>query len=401
VNWLESDRRSSIFVALLCGIVALPLLGVSLTLPSLPSLRGAFAAPVERVQWTISAYYLCLAAMQLPYGALSDRYGRRPLLIAALALYGFAAAACAFASSLEVLIGFRVLQGLGAAGCMVLARAVVGDAFTGARGLRMMTIVLSGPGVVALMAPAAGGWLSAAIGWRGVFATLAGVGLLLAAAAVAFLPETKPARVEREGGARETLRACAAFFGTPAAFGSASIMAFCQAGLYATSYLSAFIFIEVFGVAEQHYGWLLAITGGTMLCGSWAATLLPPLRRQRAFSMVAPFAVVTAIGLFAATMSPMPGVKGIVAIMVPLAAYAFCCAFFSPTAGLASVRAVPQAAGIASAITGTMQIGLGAVFIWLGGRLYDGTPSALGICIAIAAVIWTSLYLSLGRRWLA
>jgi len=400
VDWLESDRRGRIFVALICGIVALPLLGVSLTLASLPSLRDAFAAPVERVQWTVSAYYLCLAAMQLPYGVLSDRYGRRPLLIAASALYGLAGAACAFVSSLEALIGFRALQGLGAAGCMVLARAVVGDAFSGERGLRMMTIVLSGPGVVALIGPAAGGWLSAAIGWRGVFATLGGVGLSIAAAAVAVLPETRPARAERGGRTGETVRGCAAFFGTPAALVPALIMAFCQAGIYAYSSLSAFIFIEFFGVAQQHYGWLLAMTGSAVLCGTWAATLLPSLRRQRAFRMVAPCAIVAAIALLGATMSPMPGVKGLVAVMAPLVAYAFCTAFFTPAAGLASVRAVPQA-GIASAITGTLQIALGAAFVWLGGRLYDGTPSALGICIAIAAAIWTSLYLSLGRRWLA
>jgi DHA1 family bicyclomycin/chloramphenicol resistance-like MFS transporter len=396
---LSEVKRPS--AALICAIAALPQLGVALTLPSLPTLRVALGAPVEMIQLTISAYFACLAATQLAYGGLSDRFGRRPFLLGSLALFSLAGAACALTSSLPALIALRALQGVGAAGCMVLTRAVIGDAWQGAGAVRMMSVAFTAPATVSLLGPLAGGWLLEGLGWRGVFATIAAIALAWGVWALRALPETRPAAL-RDRSAAATLSltgACALFLRTPASVVFAAIMAFASAGIYAYSSVSAFVLIEVFGVPRQHYGWFLALTGTAMVGGSWSGGRLPAASRRKWLTAGSIVALVAALGVLAATHAPWRGAAGIVAIMVPMTVYGFCIGLVSPSAAVGAFQQVPRIAGTASALTGTLTMGAGALFVWIGGRLYDGTPAALGVCVALAAAAWIPLYLGIARRW--
>jgi len=393
----QSSRRPS--VALLCAITGLPQLGVALTLPSLPTLRATFDAPVEIVQLTISAYFLFLGATQLPYGVLSDRYGRRPLLIVSLALYGVAGLACAFTTSLSALIVLRALQGIGASGCVVLSRAVVNDAWQGTDAVRMMSVAMLAPATVSLLAPLSGGWLLAGVGWQGVFATLGCLGVIAWIWVMRALPETLARRDPTATQPAQILRNVGLFLGSPRALTLTIMSALIGAGIYVYSAISAFVLIEVFGVPSAHYGWFLVMTGIAMVGGNWIGGRLPPERRGKVLFVMSFAALASAWLVLAASLSPLRGAAGIAALMLPMLVYGFCAGLFSPALAVSILRQTPGIAGVASAIMGTFFMGGGALFVWLSGVLYDGTPSALGIGVAIAATAWVALYLGFARRW--
>lgn len=395
---MSTDRKPP-SAALLCAITGLPQLGAALTLPSLPTLRAEFGVPVDVVQLTISAYFLFLGATQLPYGVLSDRFGRRPLLVISLGLYGIAGLACAFATNLYVLIALRALQGLGASGCVVLSRAVVNDAYQGQEAVRMMSIAMLAPAMVSLLAPLTGGWLLAGVGWHGVFATIGTVGLVAWVWTIRALPETIVRRDPTATNPSRMLKNIASFLSTPQCVVLAIVSALIGSAVYVYSAISSFVLIEVFGIPSAHYGWFLVMTGIAMVSGNWVGGHLPAERRPKILLAMTFVALAAGWGVLAASVSGLRGAPGIAAIMAPMIVYGFCAGLFSPALAVATLRHAPGIAGVASAIMGTLFMGSGALFVWIGGKLYDGTPSALGIGVALAATLWVALYLLFARRW--
>ena len=136
-------------------------------LPALPMLTAALGAPMHSAQLTMSALILAFGLAQMVWGPVSDRIGRRPVLLAGLALHAVASAGCALAGSIEALVLWRVLQGTALAAAVVCARAIVRDLYEPAEGAQVMALALSGLGVIALIGPLAGGLSAAAFGWRG------------------------------------------------------------------------------------------------------------------------------------------------------------------------------------------------------------------------------------------
>jgi DHA1 family bicyclomycin/chloramphenicol resistance-like MFS transporter len=161
------------FTLLLGVIISLQLFGISITLPVLPSITAAFNASAEATQLTISAFLAGIALSQMVYGSLSDRFGRKPVLMGGLALYALAGLGCALAPGVEFLIALRVLQGAGAAASVVITRAIVRDLFEGRRGVQMLSRLGAMTSVVPMLAPLFGGLLLPYVGWRGIFAVLA------------------------------------------------------------------------------------------------------------------------------------------------------------------------------------------------------------------------------------
>src|SRR5215470_8304585 len=161
---------------LLSFLTALGPLSMDRYLPSLPDIGRTLAAPVLQVQLTISSYLFGFAVGQIFYGPVSDRLGRRPVLLAALVVYALATVGCAVAQSIHALIGLRFLQALGGAGAIVLARAVVRDLYSGVRAGRELSLI--------------GGGLQTFFGWRATFVALVICALVIGATAARLLPET-------------------------------------------------------------------------------------------------------------------------------------------------------------------------------------------------------------------
>src|SRR3984885_9256030 len=151
---------------LLSFLTALGPLSMDMYLPSLPDIGRALHAPTLHVQLTISSYLFGFAVGQIFYGPISDRIGRKPVLLAALVLYGVASIGCAAAQSIHGLIALRFLQALGGAGAIVLARAVVRDLYSGVRASRELSLMGSITAFAPIVAPMIGGLLQTSFGWR-------------------------------------------------------------------------------------------------------------------------------------------------------------------------------------------------------------------------------------------
>jgi DHA1 family bicyclomycin/chloramphenicol resistance-like MFS transporter len=175
---------------LLSFLTALGPLSMDMYLPSLPDIGRALHAPTLHVQLTISSYLFGFAVGQIFYGPISDRIGRKPVLLAALVLYGVASIGCAAAQSIHGLIAMRFLQALGGAGAIVLARAVVRDIYSGARASRELSVMGAITAFAPIVAPTIGGVLQVLFGWRAIFLMLVIFAAVAAVVAARLLPET-------------------------------------------------------------------------------------------------------------------------------------------------------------------------------------------------------------------
>jgi MFS transporter, DHA1 family, multidrug resistance protein len=175
---------------LLSFLTALGPLSMDMYLPSLPEIARTLHAPILDVQLTISSYLFGFAVGQIFYGPVSDRLGRKPVLLTALVLYGLASVGCALAQSVDGLIALRFVQALGGAGVIVLARAVVRDIYSGARASRELSLMGSITAFAPIVAPTIGGILQTAFGWRATFVLLVGFAGIAGAVATLLLPET-------------------------------------------------------------------------------------------------------------------------------------------------------------------------------------------------------------------
>jgi DHA1 family bicyclomycin/chloramphenicol resistance-like MFS transporter len=175
---------------LLSFLTALGPLSMDMYLPSLPDIGRVLQVPTLQVQLTISSYLFGFAVGQILYGPVSDRLGRRPVLLAALVVYVLATVGCAIARSIDALIGLRFLQALGGAGAIVLARAVVRDLYSGPRAGRELSLMGAITGVAPIFAPVIGGGLQTFFGWRATFFLLVIIALVVGATAARLLPET-------------------------------------------------------------------------------------------------------------------------------------------------------------------------------------------------------------------
>jgi MFS transporter, DHA1 family, multidrug resistance protein len=175
---------------LLSFLTALGPLSMDMYLPSLPEIAHSLNAPVLDAQLTISAYLFGFAVGQIFYGPISDRFGRKPVLLIAVVLYAVATIGCAMAQSIEGLIAARFLQALGGAGSIVLARAVVRDVYSGARAGRELSLMGAITGFAPIIAPMIGGLLQTVLGWRAIFIVLLGFAVVSGAMAALLLPET-------------------------------------------------------------------------------------------------------------------------------------------------------------------------------------------------------------------
>ena len=175
---------------LLSFLTALGPLSMDMYLPSLPAIGADLHAPTLRVQLSISSYLFGFAVGQIFYGPVSDRFGRRPILLAALVVYGLASIGCAAAQSIDGLIVLRFLQALGGAGAIVLARAVVRDLYSGVRAGRELSLMGAITGFAPIIAPVIGGGLQTFFGWRATFVMLVICAFVIGATAARLLPET-------------------------------------------------------------------------------------------------------------------------------------------------------------------------------------------------------------------
>jgi MFS transporter, DHA1 family, multidrug resistance protein len=258
-----------VFATLLAALAMLGPFSIDTYMPSFPAIGRSLAASTFELQWTISAFLATFALMSLFHGAISDSYGRRPVILVNLALFVIASVGCALAAAFHQLLWFRALQGLAAGAGIIVGRAMIRDSFAGDDAQRMMSTVTMIFGLAPAIAPIVGGWLQAAFGWRAVFVFLALYPAVLLVACYRLLPETLPPSARQPFVARVLMANYAKLLGNTRLILLSSAIAFnfCAFFLYIAA--APVIIYQWLGLGETEFAWLFIPGIGGIVIGAF------------------------------------------------------------------------------------------------------------------------------------
>jgi DHA1 family bicyclomycin/chloramphenicol resistance-like MFS transporter len=365
--------------ALLALLTAIGPLSVDLYLPSLPEIGRALAASPAAVGLTLSFYLIGFAVGQIACGPLSDRQGRKPVMLAAMLVYCVATVVCASAPSIEVLIGARAVQAFGSSGAMVLARAVVRDLYDGPRAGRELSLMAMIMGLAPIVAPLIGSLLQAVFGWRACFVFLFAAGIAAASAVRWLLPETlRPRPPGRPASMWASLGVVARNRG---ALAHVAIIAGGYGGLFAFISGSPFVLQSVHGLSPLGYGLAFAISSTGYIAGtSLAARLVTRWGLDRTVGCGTLALAAGGLSMIAATALAPHAVAGIV---VPMTVYLFGLGFAMPQALAGALQPFPERAGAASSLIGCIQQTVAASTGALVAHALDATAWPLVIGVAV------------------
>jgi len=381
-----------VLLMLLIVMTGLAPVSLYLLVPALPMLVTTFGQDASVVQMTVSCYMIGIACSQLVLGPLSDRYGRRPVMLAALSLSIVASFGCIFAQTLPQLIIARFLQALGGASGMVISRAIIRDLYPRERIGAMISLVVAVMMIAQMLSPLTGGLIEHALGWHAIFYVAAVLSIGIAIAVALALPETRRPRVEAGGFRSDVvlLLKSRAFIGYVLCqvLASQIIFAFAGGGPY---------IVEIqMGRSSAEYGAWFATTAFAYFAGNMFCVRFSPrhsLDRLIWFGLVLQLtgAFLNFIwGVFGYNQVPMVLFGTQMIVMFANAAV-----MANSAAGAISVR--PSASGTASGAMGFLQMGIGAVTsqvgAWLGGHFSTTLPLTIAILLLSLACACSMIFL--------
>jgi DHA1 family bicyclomycin/chloramphenicol resistance-like MFS transporter len=375
--------RRRIRLGLIIGsLTALAPLSIDLYLPALPELTHDFGVSASEGQLTLTACLVGLALGQMIAGPLSDRLGRRPPLLAGLAAYSAASFACAFASSLWVLVALRLVQGLGGAAGIVIARAVVRDLRSGAAAARVFSLLMIVTGMAPILAPIIGAQLLRVTSWNGLFVTLAIAGIVLLLATAAGLDETLPAERRRGGGWQETAHTFIGLLRDRVFLGYALVIGAAFGELFAYIAGSPFVVQDIYGVSPQLYAGVFALNAvGLVVCGQINGVLVGRFGPRRLLRFGVAVALTAGLCLLAVVLASDVGLAGILPCLFVVVSSV---GFVMPNAMALALNDYPHVAGSASALLGALPFLIGAAVAPLTG--VAGAQSAVPMAVVIASL---------------
>jgi DHA1 family bicyclomycin/chloramphenicol resistance-like MFS transporter len=375
---------------LLSLLTALGPLTMDMYLPSLPAIAQALDASTVQVQLTISSYLIGFAVGQIFYGPVSDRLGRRPVILAALVLYVAATIVCAIAQSIHVLIAVRFVQALGGAGCIVLARAAVRDLYSGVRAGRELSLMGSITAFAPIVAPAIGGVLQDAFGWHASFYALAIFALFAGATAARLLPET----LRQRAAGPFSLAAMGALYRSVLShrgfLANLGILVASFVGLFAWISGAPFVMQGLYGLTPVVFGATYAAGAAGYMVGAYSASrIVTRLGLDRTIGIGAAIMALGGLAMAGAIALKLAHVGWLVGTMT---IYLAGMGLALPQTQAGALTPFPDRAGTASSLLGFAQQGSAAITaaligLYLGQSAWPvaGTIAAVG-CLAL--VLW-------------
>ena len=385
IDFLRS-MSSPLVILILSLLLGLQPITTDLYLPALPALSAGLGVAPPHAQLTLTALLLAFGASQLFWGPLSDRIGRRRVLLIGLAGYTLAAIGSALAGSIEMMVVWRTLQGAFMGAGTVCARAIVRDLYAPQEGARAMSKGLSGLGVAACLSPWIGGLLAEWFGWRATLLALTVMGAITLLVVLRTFRETLHERNPEALQPAVLLRTARGILGNRSFWTYASLCTASFGGLFCILSASPFVFINLLGTSPSFYGMLLLMLSafyivGTILC----RRLILRIGVQRSV-MIGGALSLSGGGLMLAFA--LAGASTVWTIMVPAFIFMLGHGVHQPCGQSGAVAPFPKAAGAASAITGflMMVVAFGAAY-WVGANM-DGSalPMIVGVALCSAAV---------------
>jgi len=347
----RSDRPPS--MVLLVTITMMGTIAMHMFIPAMPDTARDLHTTAAVVQLTVTMYVIGLAVGQLVYGPLSDRFGRRPVLLCGLLLFVLASAMAAMAGSIGELVVARVLQALGACSGLVLGRAMVRDVTTADKAAGSMAVLLSAISIAPALAPALGGYLVVWAGWRAMFMllTLIAAGMLFWS--VLALPETNRNTVPLPG-MRAMFNSYVSLLRRPVFRGYALGGCASSTSLYGFFAASPFIFIDLLQRSPDEFGLYYLLIVATLSLGSLAASRLT--RRFSIRTLTHAGNVVQIVASLALLVADRSGLLSVVWVLGPMMLYASGVGMAGSSAIAGAISADPKAIGAASGLYGCMQM---------------------------------------------
>lgn len=390
---LRPKPDSFAVAALLTALVAFGPISTDMYLPSLPALVQDFQTDVPTVQLTLSAFMVAFALAMLVYGPLSDRFGRRPVLLGAIALYAVSSIACIFAPTIEALVVARVFQAMGCCAGPVLGRAVVRDVY----GRERAAMVLSYMGTAMALAPAigpiAGGWLQVVFGWHAVFVVLSVFSLLALIGVYLMLDETNAHRNPHAISPRSLLANYATLLSHRVYIGYVATISACYCVIFSFISGSAFVLIEVVGLSPDLFGYCFA----TIVIGYMTGTFLSGRlgRRVGLERLILVGTILGTLGGGAMAAFAWTGHVSVATIVLPQMLAMVGVGLVFPNCQAGAIGPFPQMAGAASALAGFFQMGVASAVGLAIGHAFDGTARPLATGVGVSGFLMLFFFVTL------
>ena len=357
---------------------------IDMYLPALPAISADLGASTAATQMTLMVFFVTFGVAQIAYGPISDTVGRRKPLFFGIVVFALGGIGCALSPSIEWLIFFRFVQGIGAAACAITPRAIIRDLHTGIEAAKLMSTVMLVFSVAPILAPLIGSSIIVPFGWRGVFAAITFVallGLLLVAFA---LPETLPPERRKPLGLATMGKSFGTLFRDPRFLSLTLIAGLGLASFFSFIANASFIYIDHYGMTPLEFSFSFSVNAvGFIGASQFAATLA----RRHGFNRVVMTAVTgfMAMSLLLLALT-LAGFTSLPVLMVGLFLAFACLGLVIPSSMVMALEEHGPIAGVASALGGTIQFLTGAVMVTVASLIFDGTSRPMVIIIAACSV---------------
>lgn len=386
--------KSLYTTTLIASLVALGPLSTDMYLPAFPALMEEFSSHIDGIQQTLSVFLIGFAIAQLLYGPLSDRFGRKPVLLGGLILFLLSSLAISFAETIETLTALRLFQAIGGSAGPVLGRAMVRDIHGPKESARLLSYIGTAMALAPAVAPILGGYMTVALGWESIFLFLALYGLVGALLLTLQIPETAPPHHQNLslqsllGNYRELLS-------HPTWRWYTLICSFVFAGLFSFLSGSSFVIITFLGYEEQQFGLFFALVVFGFMSGSLLGGKLS--HRYDTDRLIGAGALIAVTGGVSMAVLALAELHHIAAIILPQMIYMVGVGMAMPQSMAGALAPFPRIAGSSSALLGFIQMTLAAIVGILVGHLHDGGPQSMALSIACMGILTLVSFVAL--RW--
>ncbi len=367
---------------------------IDLYLPTLPAIAHDYGVSAAAVQLTLSAFFVGMALGQLFFGPLSDRIGRRPVVLIGCAVYVLASLACALAPSIEALVAGRFVQALGCCAAMVTCRAIVRDRYDHADSARIFSLLMLVLAVAPLLAPTVGGWIAVAAGWHAVFLVFAAIGLALAGAVGWRLAESRSAETAAEARSASVLASYRALIGNRRLLGYLLVSAATGATLFSYIAASPDLVMGTWGFSPSLFGLVFAaIAVGVVGASQINRWLLGRLTPDQILARATLGALAAGIALWAAALADAPLPLVFATLFVALSSNGL----ISANASAGALNCDPLRSGAISGLMGGVSFAVGALASAIAAAFHDGSARPLAANIAVALLVAAVAYHGMAR----
>lgn len=389
-----TKQKYFLLILLLGSLTALGPFSIDMYLPGFPAIAKDLNTTVLRVSLSLSSFFIGISAGQLLYGPLLDRFGRKKPLYIGLSVYILASAGCVFATSLDALIALRFMQAIGSCAAAVASIAMVRDLFPVKENAKVFALLMLVVSVSPMVAPTIGGYVTVALGWHTVFIILMALGLLNLIASWLWLPDSFQPDTSLSLKPIPIIKNFLSVVKEPQFYTYAFTGAFAFSGLFAYISGSPLVFIDIFKVSEEGYGWIFALLSVGLIGSSQVNTLM--LRKYKSEQLILAALSCQLIIVLFFLLGSINHWFGLIETIVLLFLFLCCLGFTNPNTSALSLAPFSRNAGSASALMGAVQMGLGALASF-GVSMFDLKSAVPMVAIITGTTIVALLILLVGR----